>query len=114
MSELIDETCEACRVDAPRVSDAEREELAQQIPGWQTVPVDDVERLRRAFKLKDYAQAVTLTNQIAELAEKENHHPLIVLEWGKVTVDWWTHKIKGLHRNDFISAAKTDRIFAAL
>ena len=49
-------------------------------------------------------------NVIGEMAEQEDHHPLIVLEWGKVTVEWWTHKIGGLHRNDFISAAKTDSL----
>lgn len=114
MSDLSNETCEACRFDAPRVRDDERNELGHQIPEWETVKVDEMERLRRTFKLKDYLQAVAFTNHIAEVAEKEDHHPLIVLEWGKVTVEWWTHKIKGLHRNDFISAAKTDRLFADL
>jgi 4a-hydroxytetrahydrobiopterin dehydratase len=112
MSELINETCQACRIDAPRVTPSERAELSPQIPHWEVVTVEEVERLRRVFKLKDYKQALALTNRIAELAEAENHHPLLVLEWGKVTVEWWTHKIRGLHRNDFISAAKTDRIFA--
>jgi 4a-hydroxytetrahydrobiopterin dehydratase len=110
MSELINETCEACRFDAPRVRPEEREELGRQVPDWETVEIDQVERLRRVFKLKDYAQALAFTNRVAEMAEAENHHPLIVLEWGKVTVEWWTHKILGLHRNDFIAAAKTDRI----
>ncbi len=114
MSELSNETCEACRFDAPLVRDDERVELGHQVPDWETVRVDEVERLRRIFQLKDYQQAVAFTNHIAEVAEREDHHPLIVLEWGKVTVEWWTHKIKGLHRNDFISAAKTDRIFADL
>ena len=113
MSDLIEETCEACRFDAPRVTSAERQELSPQIPQWDVTTVDEVERLRRVFKLKDYKQAVAFTNEIAELAEKENHHPLIVLEWGKVTVEWWTHKIHGLHRNDFISAAKTDQLWSS-
>ena len=108
MTDLTEMTCEACRFDAPKAADQERAEFSQQIPDWDVVVVDGVERLKRQFKLKNYAQAVVLTNRIAELAEKEDHHPLIVLEWGKVTVEWWTHKIGGLHRNDFISAAKTD------
>ena len=108
MTDLTEMTCEACRFDAPKATDQERAEFSQQIPDWDVVVVDGVERLKRQFKLKNYAQAVALTNRIAELAEKEDHHPLIVLEWGKVTVEWWTHKIGGLHRNDFISAAKTD------
>jgi 4a-hydroxytetrahydrobiopterin dehydratase len=114
MSDLNNETCEACRFDAPRVQEDERQELGQQIPDWETVTLDQVERLRRVFKLKDYKHAVEFTNRIANLAEAENHHPLIVLEWGKVTVEWWTHKIQGLHRNDFISAAKTDRLWREL
>jgi 4a-hydroxytetrahydrobiopterin dehydratase len=66
---------------------------------------------RSIFKLLT-SLAVAFTNQIASLAETEDHHPLIITEWGRVTVHWWTHKIKGLHRNDFIMAAKTDAAFS--
>lgn len=114
MSDLSSEICEACRFDAPRVSDSERGQLGAQIPEWESITENDVERLHRVFKLKDYQQALAFTNQIGEMAEKEDHHPLIILEWGKVTVQWWTHKIHGLHRNDFICAAKTDQMFQAL
>ena len=56
--------------------------------------------------------APTVTDdEIAELAEKEGHHPALLTEWGRTTVTWWTHKIKGLHRNDFVMAAKTDELF---
>ncbi len=110
MTELTEMKCEACRFDAPLVSDAERAEYGPKIPGWESVTVDGVERLKRVFKLKNYLEAVAFTNRIAEMAEAEDHHPLIVLEWGKVTVEWWTHKIQGLHRNDFIAAAKTDAL----
>ena len=110
MSDLQEMTCEACRFDAPTVSDAEKVEFHKQVPDWEIVSVDDIERLRRVFKLKNYAESLAFTNRIAEMAEAEDHHPLIVLEWGQVTVEWWSHKIKGLHRNDFISAAKTDAL----
>jgi 4a-hydroxytetrahydrobiopterin dehydratase len=73
--------------------------------------VDGIKRLERLFKFKDYAEAVAFTNKIAAIAEEEDHHPRIVLEWGRVTVQWWTHVVKGLHRNDFIMAAKTDEMF---
>lgn len=53
---------------------------------------------------------MAFTQKIAVLAEDENHHPAILTEWGKVTVLWWSHKINGLHVNDFIMAAKTDLI----
>jgi 4a-hydroxytetrahydrobiopterin dehydratase len=68
-------------------------------------------RLQRAFKFKNYAQSVEFANKIAAIAEEEDHHPLIVLEWGRVTIQWWTHVVKGLHKNDFIMAAKTDQRF---
>jgi 4a-hydroxytetrahydrobiopterin dehydratase len=110
MSELTEMTCEACRFDAPKVTDSEKSQFHNEIPGWEIVNVDDIERLRRVFKLKNYAESVAFTNRIADMAEAEDHHPLIVLEWGRVTVEWWSHKIKGLHRNDFIAAAKTDSL----
>ena len=65
-------------------------------------------RLERVFKLSNFAEALDLTNRIGALAEAQKHHPAILTEWGKVTVWWWTHKIRGLHRNDVVMAAKTD------
>jgi 4a-hydroxytetrahydrobiopterin dehydratase len=102
--------CIACRKGDPALTDSEIAESLPQIPEWQIVEQDGVLRLQRIFKLKNYLDAVALTNKIAIIAEKEDHHPLIVLEWGKVTVQWWTHVIKGLHQNDFIMAAKVDEI----
>jgi 4a-hydroxytetrahydrobiopterin dehydratase len=72
--------------------------------------VDGLKRLERVFKFKNFAEALAFTNEIGRIAEAEDHHPLIITEYGQVTVNWWTHKIKGLHRNDFIVAAKTDKI----
>lgn len=59
----------------------------------------------------NYKDSIGFTNKVALLADKEDHHPEITLEWGKVTVVWWSHKIKGLHKNDFICAAKTDQLY---
>lgn len=73
--------------------------------------MEGIKRLQRVFKLKDYAEALALANRIAAIAEEEDHHPLITLEWGRVTVQWWTHVITGLHKNDFIMAARTDELF---
>jgi 4a-hydroxytetrahydrobiopterin dehydratase len=70
--------------------------------------MDGIKRLQRVFKLKNFIEAVAFTNKIGMIAEKDDHHPLIITEWGRVTVQWWTHKIKGLHKNDFIMASKTD------
>ncbi len=100
--------CVACRRDAPTVSDAEIAELHPQIPDWQIVEIDGVKRLRRVFPAADFARALEFSNRVGELAEEEEHHPALLTEWGRTTVTWWTHKIRGLHRNDFIMAAKTD------
>jgi 4a-hydroxytetrahydrobiopterin dehydratase len=108
---LTFERCEACWPTSPQVTEAEEQELKPQIPDWEIVEVKGVRRLKRVYKLKGWMPAVRLTNAIAALAEAEDHHPAILVEWGKVTVSWWTHAIKGLHRNDFIMAAKTDQAF---
>lgn len=113
MENLIAQHCEACRADAPKVSDTELPGLLRQIPNWSPIVCDGILQLQRIFLFKEYPAAITFTNSIAELAEQECHHPAILIEWGKVTVTWWSHKIRGLHRNDFIMAAKTDRVFTA-
>lgn len=93
------------------LTDVEIAELNPQVPEWQIANVDGINRLQRVFKLKNYIDSVAFTNKIAMTAEKEDHHPLIIIEWGKVTVNWWTHVVKGLHKNDFIMAAKTDELY---
>lgn len=104
--------CIPCRGGDPSLTNTEIADLLPHVPQWQCVTQDNILRLQRVFKLKNYIQALELTNQIAAIAEAEDHHPLIVLEWGRVTVQWWTHVVKGLHRNDFIMAAKTDALAA--
>ena len=108
MSDLIQQKCVACRADAPRVADDELPDLLKQIPDWQPVTDDSVLKLNKVFNIDNYSDAISFTNKIAQLAEEEDHHPAILLEWGRVEVTWWTHKIGGLHKNDFIAAAKTD------
>ncbi|WP_024459467.1 4a-hydroxytetrahydrobiopterin dehydratase [Marinimicrobium sp. LS-A18] len=113
MSTLANQTCEACRADAPRLSDAQIAELQPEAPEWESLEVDGEKRLRRMFKFKNFAEALAFTQRVGDLAEEADHHPALLTEWGKVTVDWWTHKIGGLHRNDFIMAAKTDRVYSS-
>jgi 4a-hydroxytetrahydrobiopterin dehydratase len=105
---LTEEMCVACRRDAPTVSDAEIAALLPQIPEWELIELDGIKRLRRVFSFDDFAQALDFTRTVGALAEDEGHHPALLTEWGRTTVSWWTHKIKGLHRNDFIMAAKTE------
>jgi 4a-hydroxytetrahydrobiopterin dehydratase len=110
MENLADKKCIPCRGGIPPLTDAEIDLLKPFVAGWQVREVDGIKRLERTFKLKNFAEALSFTDQIGAIAEAEDHHPLIVTEWGKVTVQWWTHKIRGLHNNDFIMAAKTDEL----
>ena len=110
MSSLVAEQCEACRADAPRVSDQQAADLIKQIPQWRISEVNGVKRLEREYSFANFVQALAFTSKVGELAEQQGHHPALLTEWGKVTVSWWTHKIRGLHRNDFIMAARTDRL----
>ena len=111
MADLYQMKCVACRGGVPTLTDNEIAELLPQVPEWQVKEVEGVKRLERVFKVKNFIEAIAFTNKIGLISEQEDHHPLIVTEYGRVTVDWWTHKIKGLHQNDFIMAAKTDRLF---
>jgi 4a-hydroxytetrahydrobiopterin dehydratase len=111
MQELARMKCVACRRDAPTLTDAEVAELQPEIPEWKLGEVDGIKRLSRSFPFADFARALEFTDKVGALAEEEGHHPALLTEWGRTTVTWWTHKIKGLHRNDFIMAAKTDQLF---
>ena len=111
MTELVRERCVACRRDAPRVTDADIEELHPIVAEWELIEVGGVKRLHRSFRFRNFQQALDFSFSIGQMAEDEGHHPKLVTEWGRVTIDWWTHKIRGLHRNDFIMAAKTDQSF---
>lgn len=113
MTSLSTEHCEACRADAPQVSDDELAVLLKQIPDWKPKVRNRVLQLQRVFAFQNFNRAMAFSNQVAELAEAAGHHPAILTEWGKVTVTWWTHKINGLHRNDFILAARTDELLTS-
>src|SRR5262249_9804442 len=108
MNALTQMHCVACRPGEPTVSEQELAEYQPQVPEWQIVTREGEKRLERVFTLPSFAQALAFTDVVGALAEAENHHPAILTEWGRVTVTWWTHSIGGLHRNDFIMAAKTD------
>ncbi len=109
MSELHEQQCEACRADAPRLNDKDIADLLATLPDWQVVEHRGTPVLTREFVFDNFAKALAFTNAVGDLAEKHQHHPALTTEWGKVTVEWWTHKINGLHRNDFVMAAKTEQ-----
>ena len=87
--------------------EAQCRRLINNIPGWELIRVDNMMRLRCTFTFPDFRKALAFTNSVGELAEAEQHHPELITEWGKVTVTWWTHSVKGVHMNDFIMAART-------
>ncbi|WP_407333710.1 4a-hydroxytetrahydrobiopterin dehydratase [Enterovibrio sp. 27052020O] len=110
MPDLYELKCEACHADAVKVTASESADLMASIPEWKVINVDGIDQLQRTFTFRTFKQAWAFSNRVAELAESEGHHPAILLEWGLCSVTWWTHKIKGLHKNDFICAAKTDQL----
>jgi 4a-hydroxytetrahydrobiopterin dehydratase len=112
MGTLTNERCTACRSDSQRVTDSELGELRLQVPEWTVLEQDSIPRLQRVFRFNDFANALAFTNRVGALAEAEGHHPAILTEWGQVTITLWTHAIAGLHRNDFVMAAKIDSLVA--
>ncbi len=112
MSNLHELKCVPCRGGEPPLSEAEIVVLQPQVPDWNILEVNGEKRLSKVFKFKNFAQALAFTDQVGALAEAEDHHPALLTEWGKVTVSWWTHIIRGLHQNDFIMASKTDRLYS--
>jgi 4a-hydroxytetrahydrobiopterin dehydratase len=104
--------CVPPRRGGPALSEAEAVGFMPQIPDWKIIEVEDVKRLQREFKFKNFSEALSFTNQVGALAEAQDHHPTLLTEWGLVTVTWWTHAVKGLHKNDFIMAAKVDELSA--
>ena len=93
------------------MADQEIQQYLLEIPEWRVVEQTGEKRLERVLRFKNFRQALDFTVQVGEQAELEDHHPLIQTEWGRVTVQWWTHAVGGLHKNDFIMAAKTDELY---
>ncbi len=102
--------CRPVQAGESTLSPAAVAELAVQVPDWQVIKREGVQQLERSFEFKNFAQALAFTNAVGRLAEAENHHPAILTEWGRVTLTLWTHKVSGLHMNDFVLAAKVDRL----
>ncbi len=110
MTDLTAKTCVPCRGGVPTLTDSQMSEISPQVPQWKVREVEGVKRLRRDFEFPDFASAMKFAVRVGDLAEEEQHHPDLHVAWGKVGVEIWTHKIRGLHENDFILAAKIDRL----
>jgi 4a-hydroxytetrahydrobiopterin dehydratase len=111
MDELARLHCSRIEANTARLSEGKALDLMVNLPGWQIHEKGGEKRLEKAFEFDDFRKALAFTNQIAQVANEEDHHPAILTEWGKVTFSWWTHKIKGLHQNDFIMAARTEQLY---
>lgn len=111
MMQLFNEkTCTACNVGEPKATPEQLNEGLTQLPEWKLIQVNSVDQLTRIYKFKNFLAALKFTQAVGSLAEEHNHHPALLTEWGKVTVNWWTHKINGVHENDLIMAAKTEQL----
>jgi 4a-hydroxytetrahydrobiopterin dehydratase len=107
--DLAERKCTPCGGDVePLKGDAPEKLLAILNNGWQII---EEHHLEKHYKFKDFAQALEFVNRVGQTAEELGHHPDIYLGGGKVRLAVWTHKIKGLHENDFIFAAKTDKLY---
>ena len=111
MTDLAEKSCTPCRGGIPPLTAAEAEGFQGQAPEWKLQ--DEARRIERTYRVKNFREALALVGKAGELAETEGHHPDISFGWGYMTVSFHTKKIKGLHENDFIMAAKLDRIAAA-
>ncbi len=105
---LTEKTCVPCRGGIPPLTPQEAKAMMPQVPEWQLN--SESTKLERKFKFANFAEALAFVNKVGALAEEEDHHPDIAFGWGYATVVFYTHKIKGLHENDFIMAAKVNAL----
>jgi 4a-hydroxytetrahydrobiopterin dehydratase len=118
MSDLAKRRCEPCAAGTPPIEGAELERLLSELPGWSVVGGGagtrggGGSRLEKEYRFPDFRQALAFVNRVGEVAEQEGHHPDLELGWGRVKITLWTHSIGGLSENDFIVAAKADRLLS--
>lgn len=107
-TELVARSCVPCRGGIPPLTEHEARRYLAQTHGWALAP--EANRIAREFTFRDFREAVAFVNRVADLAEEEGHHPDFQIRGNRVTIVLWTHKIDGLHENDFIMAAKINRL----
>lgn len=109
---LLQQACDIVTENTPPLSLTEIQKMIPHVPAWDLIEDNGVRHLHRVITFDDFAEALKFTQKVGELAEKNNHHPRLTTEWGKVTVEWWTTAIGDLHRNDFVMAIKVDDLLA--
>jgi 4a-hydroxytetrahydrobiopterin dehydratase len=106
--DLASRSCTPCHGGIPPLSAAEAQAYLAGAPGWALA--DGAHHLERSFRFRNFREALDFVARVGELAEREGHHPDMSFGWGWAKVSWHTKKIKGLHENDFIMAAKTSAL----
>ena len=106
-SELAQKRCVPCEGGTPPLTSEQAEPLLKQLDGWEIV---EGKKLAKSYRFGNFVKAVDFVNKITPVAEAEGHHPDLVVRWGEVGVELWTHAIGGLSENDFIMAAKIDQV----
>ena len=106
--DLAQKKCVPCEAESPPLSRSSAEALLSQITGWNLSA--EAKKISKTFKFKNFREAISFANAVAEIAETEGHHPDLSISWGKVAVELTTHAVKGLSENDFILAAKIDSL----
>lgn len=114
MSDLSQAQCIPCPPGTAKLPSSERERLIAEIPGWTLATQEGVMQLEKSFRFHNFVEAIEFANQVGKIAEQEQHHPTLLVEWGHVKITWWTHSINGLHINDFIMSARTSQIYDSL
>jgi 4a-hydroxytetrahydrobiopterin dehydratase len=107
MSDLASKTCQPVKSGTPPLAGVQLNSLAKEVPDWKVVNGHHIER---AFKFPDFKSALAFVNKVGDVAEEQEHHPDITLGWGKASITTWTHSVDGLSENDFILAAKIDKL----
>lgn len=110
MSDLAEQQCQACQAGAAPLIGGALKKALQELPHWE-VHQQPQPTLVRTYVFTNFSTALLFANKVGTLADAHNHHPSLIVEWGKVTVQWWTHKINNIHLTDAILAAKTDKLF---
>lgn len=106
---LAEKKCDACVNAVRSLNESEYAPLLEQVKGWTVI---DKHHLQKSFKTKNFQEALDLANAIGAIAEEEGHHPDLLVRWGELKIDMWTHKVDGLTEADFVLAAKIDCVRA--
>ena len=107
---MEDEKCDSCRLDAQEITKEELDFMLSSLKEWVVFEDNEVKKIKRVYKFKDFVSAIKFSNKVGDLAENYNHHPAILTEWGKVTITWWSHGIEGLTIKDLDLAGGCDNL----